>query len=45
MSTITTTKNIDDPVGGHQRSPRLIELATKIKFYFWVSDGEQDLTG
>ena len=45
MSNITTSINIDDPVGGHQRSQRLIGLATKRKFYFWVSDGEQDLTG
>ena len=30
MSNITTTINIDDPVGGHQRSHRLIELATNI---------------
>ena len=29
MSNITTTINIDDPVGGHQRSQRLIGLATK----------------
>ena len=28
MSNITTTINIDDPVGGHQRSQRLIGLAT-----------------
>ena len=45
LSNITTTINIDDPVGGHQRSQRLIGLATKRKFNFWVSDGEQDLTG
>ena len=45
MSNITTTINIDDPVGGHQKSQRLIGLATKRTFYFWVSDGEQDLTG
>ena len=31
MSNITTTINIDDPVGGHQRSQRLIGLATKKK--------------
>ena len=29
MSNITTTINIDDPVGGHQRSQRPIGLATK----------------
>ena len=29
MSNITTTINIDDPVGGHQISQRLIGLATK----------------
>ena len=29
MSNITTTINIDDPVGGHQGSQRLIGLATK----------------
>ena len=29
MSNITTTINIADPVGGHQRSQRLIGLATK----------------
>ena len=28
MSNITTTITIDNPVGGHQRSQRLIELAT-----------------
>ena len=28
LSNITTTINIDDPVGGHQRSQRLIGLAT-----------------
>ena len=28
MSNITTTKAIANPVGGHQRSQRLIELAT-----------------
>ena len=28
MSNITTTINIDDPVGGHQKSQRLIGLAT-----------------
>ena len=28
MSNITTNINIDDPVGGHQRSQRLIRLAT-----------------
>ena len=30
MSNIKTTINIDDPVGGHQRSQWLIGLATKI---------------
>ena len=30
MSNITTTINIDDPVGGHQRSQRLIGLVTKV---------------
>ena len=30
MSNITTTINIDDPVGGHQRSQRLIVLATNV---------------
>ena len=34
MSNITTTINIDDPVGGHQRSQRLNGLATKWKLYF-----------
>ena len=34
MSNITTTINIDDPVGGHQRSQRLIGLATKN----WITD-------
>ena len=29
MSNITTTINIDDPVGGHQTTQRLIGLATK----------------
>ena len=36
MSNITTTINIDDPVGGHQRSQRLIGLATK-KYVQWQS--------
>ena len=30
MSNITITINIDDPVGGHQRSQRLIGLATNV---------------
>ena len=37
MSNITTTINIDDPVGGHQRSQRRIGLATPQKSIFeWV---------
>ena len=38
MSNITTTINIDDPVGGHQRSQRLIGLATTSSvLYLWSS--------
>ena len=36
MCNITTTVNIDDPVGGHQRSERLIGLATKSSWKYFV---------
>ena len=38
MSNITTTINIDDPVGDHQRSQRLFGLATNEADHFMSTD-------